>query len=132
MEIEVFKGRRALLVAALRSGEYRQGRGQLRKEENGVLVHCCLGVACEVFRKEADQGLWTQDHQFVIPAADEVQGDHLPATVRDWYGFRTVDGKCVRNGKLSDLTVLNDIGWSFTRIAVFIEAEPRGLFKEAA
>jgi hypothetical protein len=32
-------------VAALRSGEYKQGRGLLR---NGAGQYCCLGVLCEI------------------------------------------------------------------------------------
>lgn len=37
-------------VAALRSGEYTQGRGQLRRYnyETGVFEWCCIGVYCDV------------------------------------------------------------------------------------
>ena len=45
-------------VDALRSGEYKQGKGQLKtSEEDGATKHCCLGVAKEVFNlEEADGG----------------------------------------------------------------------------
>lgn len=36
-------------IAALRSGEYRQGQLRLvRQDSEGGLSHCCLGVLCEV------------------------------------------------------------------------------------
>ena len=38
---------RALWVKALRSGEYKQTTGQLRKDDG----HCCLGVACDLYGK---------------------------------------------------------------------------------
>lgn len=34
-------------VKALRSGRYKQGKGQL----NALGRHCCLGVACDIFAK---------------------------------------------------------------------------------
>ena len=39
---------KAKWVAALRSGEYKQGRGQLRSED----LFCCLGVLCDLHAKE--------------------------------------------------------------------------------
>jgi hypothetical protein len=40
-------------IAALRSGQYNQGRGKL-KSSNG---YCCLGVLCDVLPSEA--GVWS-------------------------------------------------------------------------
>jgi hypothetical protein len=41
--------KKALWVAALRSGEYPQGRDHLAtKRGDGTFAFCCLGVACEV------------------------------------------------------------------------------------
>jgi hypothetical protein len=45
---------KAKWVAALRSGEYKQGRGQLRSEDR----FCCLGVLCDLHAKETGGG-WT-------------------------------------------------------------------------
>lgn len=39
-------------VAALRSGEYKQGKGTLYRENNDT--HCCLGVACRIAGMEND------------------------------------------------------------------------------
>lgn len=35
---------------ALRSGKYKQGKGQL----HSIHGHCCIGVACDVFIKKKD------------------------------------------------------------------------------
>lgn len=40
------KERRAKLVTALRSGDYKQGQRKLRSYENKF---CCLGVACDLY-----------------------------------------------------------------------------------
>ena len=41
-------------VQALRSGEYLQGNGSLKKkDENGVAVYCCLGVLCDIVDPKA-------------------------------------------------------------------------------
>jgi len=39
---------RADWTAALRSGDYKQGRGQLRDMKPGYEAFCCLGVACAI------------------------------------------------------------------------------------
>lgn len=43
-------------VAALRSGEYKQGKGKLLYHENGETSYCCLGVLCEVAK--FDPAIW--------------------------------------------------------------------------
>ena len=46
---------KAKLLAALRSGDYKQGRLALRKDD----AFCCLGVACDVAVKEGYvNGAW--------------------------------------------------------------------------
>jgi hypothetical protein len=41
--------KKALWVAALRSGEYEQGKNHLAvRQADGTFAFCCLGVACEV------------------------------------------------------------------------------------
>ena len=42
-----------LWVAALNSGDYKQGFERLAKDEE----YCCLGVACEVYNKMCDAGI---------------------------------------------------------------------------
>jgi hypothetical protein len=44
-----------LWIDALRSGQYKQGRGKLKTETDGVCYYCCLGVLCELYQKEHPQ-----------------------------------------------------------------------------
>jgi hypothetical protein len=107
-------------VAALRSGEYKQTRGQLVNDEG--TGHCCLGVACEVFLKEPCHTLndsW-RERGALYGAAEPV---------RLWLGLRDEGGDFDTGG--SSLAVENDTGKSFAEIADLIESEPPGLFVEA-
>ena len=49
---------KAKWVEALRSGEYKQGRGYLKVTENGEARYCCLGVACELLRESGVDVTW--------------------------------------------------------------------------
>lgn len=113
-------------VAALRSGEFKQGTECLRSVDDN---YCCLGVACELFSKatgelEAEYSNFSQEYRYGDKAAI------LPADVKDWLGLADEEGSY--GGTLEDhtLTGLNDIGKSFAEIADVIESEPPGLFVE--
>lgn len=43
------KDAKAVWVAALRSGEFKQGAGKLKHGNQNGTRYCCLGVACEIF-----------------------------------------------------------------------------------
>lgn len=100
----VNKERVQLLVDALRSGEYKQGRGQLRTPDERY--HCCLGVATQV---ALDHGLevedtvdrrdkgqpWDQAHQVMCPP------------VAQWYGFES--GNPVLVGSAPNGAELRDV-----------------------
>ena len=110
-------------VAALRSGEYEQGRFSLRTSDN---KYCCLGVLCEVAVKE---------RKIPRPVAKkevyEFSGNtgHLPSNVMHWVGLRTSSGEYYEGRKLTGLTAENDWnGKDFNQIADIIESEPEGLF----
>lgn len=81
----VNKERVALLVEALKSGDYEQGTGYLNKDGK----YCCLGVACEVaiangLAISREEGtLWTDS---IIVAYDHERA-YLPTSVAFWYGF---------------------------------------------
>lgn len=82
----VNKERVRLLVDALRSGEFEQGRGRLRTDDD---KYCCLGVASEVARRNGVGGEWVQveytyDSVWTLDGADTALG----RKVREWYGFR--------------------------------------------
>lgn len=83
---------KAKWVRALRSGKYRQGKHQLKYGKS----YCCLGVACALKLAKPNSGLGINQAQL----AD--------------YAFIP---KRVQQG----LATKNDGGWSFERIANWIE-----------
>ena len=62
---------------ALRSGEYKQGTSALLMDNK----HCCLGVLCEVYKKETGDGQWSQ-------AVGNSQATHITAALM----FTTING----------------------------------------
>ena len=83
-------------VAALRSGNFTQGRGSLVEEGTGAVREkfCCLGVACEVSKK----GHWEDPPahnvgrapNYVTPQDPPMSGA-LPGGVRNWLGLTQGD-----------------------------------------
>ncbi len=61
-----------LWVTALRSDRYQQGRGHLKS----LNKYCCLGVLCDLHRKEFG-GEWDRDRY-------KGEYDVLPTDVRGW------------------------------------------------
>lgn len=128
-----------LWAKALVSGEFKQTKRVLTRldEETGeVLGHCCLGVACEVYRLNGGQ----------LPFRDNADGEAryyadtgaaygrtessaaLPDVVREWLGLRDGMGEFGDGDKDTSLADLNDEGINFGHIAAIIASEPRGLF----
>jgi hypothetical protein len=106
----VNKERVQLLVEALRSGRYQQGRGQLLNDG----LYCCLGVACEVaaenglpLRREVNEFdrdvTFGTDSDFAGMGEDYAQ---LPWSVQAWYGFEDQDPEL--RGDLSDYDEAED------------------------
>ncbi len=95
---------RVAWVEALRSGRYRQSRGALRKSLSTTEDQwCCLGVLCDI----VDPSGW---------------GDNKKHLGRSRYPAPSVlDAAGERNGQL--LTMMNDQGTSFQRIADLIDKE---------
>lgn len=85
--------RKLKLVDALNSGEFTQTRGKLSDGEG----YCCLGVACEIYRRETGNGEWVERkkynrerhrgnaNQFLV--SGERFSSFLPKEVREWFGF---------------------------------------------
>lgn len=72
------------LIIALRSGDYKQGKGQNRYEGR----YCCLGVGCDIFHKKTGKGEWVESagiDYFEIGIKET--GYILPKEVKKWYGF---------------------------------------------
>lgn len=102
-------------IAALRSGQYTQAKGVLKKGNS----HCCLGVLCELYLQEHPEARWVQDGPLNHFFANSEDCNHslLPNAVRDWAGMRTKDG--LMPG--SSLSIKNDAGYTFNGIASIID-----------
>lgn len=98
-------------VAALRSGDYKQGKGQLRDTKNRF---CCLGVLCNLHAQAHPKIAAMQRDKDAYMASTGL----LPQEVMDWAGMSDEIG-CLPNG--DSLAELNDGGKRFTTIAKIIE-----------
>ena len=109
-------------TAALRSGDYTQGKGALHR--NGAF--CCLGVLCDLHRQEVG-GEWCQ---YQSPEVTVPQGtltymapggdwDYalLPDEVAVWAGLRGTRP----SADSEPLTVRNDEGMAFDQLADLID-----------
>jgi hypothetical protein len=104
-------------VEALTSGEYKQTRRALKSIEG----FCCLGVLCEIYKKETGGGQWVGNHfQLYNENLDLISSTAsiLPQKVADWAGMGTRFGSC---GDNDTLVALNDMGKSFETIAEVIK-----------
>lgn len=126
---------KAKWVSALRSGEYKQGRGRLRSPQDGF---CCLGVLCDLAVKENvaewrytastcsiedDAGVWS------CRTGDYSMSDVLPYGVSRWAGFSDFEDLFINNIGIDDIpdgqwiSYLNDqYGLSFDQLADLIES----------
>jgi len=148
-------------VAALRSGEYKQGKQWLCTTDINDIPpeYCCLGVAVEVCMKlENGAGLTAVNNgitrQYIEASKGLIYSSVLPPTVVRWLGFDRANpslGASEVNGtqcftvtqtvldKIPDTTdlrttlpLLNDRHkLSFNDIADIIESEPPGLVSPA-
>lgn len=118
-------------VEALRSDEYLQGTGLLAVQEGGSTFYCCLGVACELFRKENELDISPKSelHKGRMALLYESEKYHLPPQVQEWLGLSHADGGYLEeDDSTTTLANENDHGATFEEIATIIESEPRGLF----
>lgn len=126
-----------LWLDALLSGDYAQVEGALRKETDGKVGYCCLGVATEVFIKKTEP----TDLRVAVPAdtapymsfeggytlstPDGLSEKHnqngsLPEPVRQWLGLQSSNPSItrLRNEGMVEATGANDtLKWDFARIA---------------
>lgn len=104
-------------VAALRSGDYKQGIGRLRLGDK----FCCLGVLCDIFIKETGQSEWINNCSFVNKDGTETDS-FLPYCVSVWAGLRSTNPSVNMSGERVWLSVMNDQENSFSYIANKIES----------
>lgn len=98
-------------LAALRSGEYKQGQCALRKKDNKF---CCLGVLADLYAKE--MGIEWKMEEDCYKILD--QGGTLPIWIADWAEIMS-DGYVDRDHLT--LASMNDHGHTFSEIADVIE-----------
>ena len=126
-------------VAALRSGEYKQGIHLLRQDDK----FCCLGVLCDLHRKahqnEGEDDTVNSWFPTKNPERDNApcfsyrygNTTSLPSVVMDWCGLRSCDPPVRRivsfeNDHVTQdvtLALLNDQGLTFDQIADIIEQQ---------
>lgn len=100
-------------VAALRSGEYRQGRYSLYDSEKKA--YCCLGVAVSLFHEESISGMTLENYPEVTEQLSLGNDSGTPES-----------GLC-----LESLVAMNDEGSSFSQIADTLEKHAVYYFKES-
>jgi hypothetical protein len=115
---------KSLWVEALRSGEYRQAQGKLRKDEG----YCCLGVLCEIAVIKgiisSERTYRYHDPEFVWSYGKDKDWYSLPVEVKDWADVRDdliPDEDCDLVDAIDHLIGLNDTGSTFSEIADLIE-----------
>jgi hypothetical protein len=133
--MEPNKPRIKLLVDALRSGEFKQGKGHLEiietdSDGNETITNCCLGVACRVAMANGHPlkvdrigfAPW-QVTEFGAPTDDPSEAV-LPTSVMRWYGLNQANPSLRYNDEWSEASSLNDgdsswgkAGLSFDEIA---------------
>jgi hypothetical protein len=116
-----------LWVDALTSGQYKQGKRALRKEDQ----FCCLGVLCDLAEK-AGLGSWEEvgDRHRFTDSDGVYSAGFLTEAVLTWAGMKSnigwmsgipVYAKKFPDLKMYSLANMNDAGFTFPEIADFIE-----------
>ncbi len=125
-----------LWLESLRSGEYTQGEGRLRRNDK----HCCLGVLCElavvegIIEKPGLDRLGRETYLYGLQADDS----NLPKAVSYWANLSSRDGLLpveiktgtkigntgrITQGSIGSLMTMNDSGFTFLEIADVIEEQ---------
>lgn len=115
-------------ITTLRSGEYLQGVGSLKQEEDGKIKHCCLGVACEIagaknHKSPFDYNSYIfEDSQLpTVHVAAAVHVASVPESVQNLFGFEMNSLIFSNETGIGDLAHFNDRGSSFEEISAMIE-----------
>lgn len=110
-------------IAALRSGDYKQGDRRLRQDD----FYCCLGVLCDLHSKAhpGDCNTWRRTSDYAGPCYS--YGDDmittLPDNVRHWAKMDCSNPAVTFDGEVRTLAWLNDNGSTFEQIAQHIEEQ---------
>lgn len=101
-------------VKALRSGDYRQGSGALRRQKGNDGLFCCLGVLCDI----SGRGRWREPNSDEGAEFHYVEETFAVSTCLNVY--QQLDFGISREHH-RDLYTMNDGGKSFPEIATWIE-----------
>jgi len=100
-------------TAALRSGQYQQGTGFLKRDlAQGDAEYCCLGVACEI----AGVKLNAQHRNTLILSSSKIKQQPAFAKIP-----KMLIGNITQNCVVEHLTSLNDSRTPFSKIADWID-----------
>ena len=106
-------------VAALRSGQYKQGTYALRKKDD---TYCCLGVLCDIVKKDLNLD-WVEGKSYPKIYSIEGMEGMLPKKIVEYVDLATCDPSLFYGGLLSNITHLNDnFKLTFPQLADCIEA----------
>jgi hypothetical protein len=113
------------VVAALRSGDYKQGQRRLAiVKPDGSVTYCCLGVFCEVAIADGLGVRVGERHDSMGQEVKEFDDEYLvlPVSVRDWLGVNDTDPEVAFGAEFFRMSSLNDdVYLSFREIAGAIE-----------
>jgi len=114
-------------IAALKSGEYKQGRYKLREDDN----YCCLGVLCSLYANDTDENckwcgisIGENIKWYFRTTGENDRTATLPKAVIEWAELNNDDPEVVvEYDGLIALSKLNDRGTSFDVIAKLIDEQ---------
>lgn len=119
---------KAQWLAALRSGEYRQGKRVLHNVDENTF--CCLGVLCDLAVRAGVVSEGRHKYNLRVAADIEVYGSDgdcrsqggvtLPDEVQEWAGLDSDNPWVGDSGVLAEL---NDMGRSFEELANLIDRD---------
>lgn len=122
---------KAKWVSALRSGEYQQTQGKLKrvKADEYPVGFCCLGVLCDLHAKEKGQDWKDTEHDTRWHNYFGISDD-LPIQVQEWAGLSSENPEVRFYDENNEITrhealaVLNDdYRYNFTELADLIEEQ---------
>lgn len=96
-------------IKALRSGDYKQGKEQLRNGENQF---CCLGVLCNLHAKANSEFAKQQ----ILPSQYDGETGVLPLSVMKWAQIDFANPVVRYKGHEVSLAELNDGGYIGCRL----------------
>lgn len=109
---------KAKWLTALRSGDYQQGKGYLRRQVDGSDQYCCLGVLCDLYSKEF--GVEWQGGLDVITFLGN--SSYLPEEVQDWSGVNgSGSAESMLDYECNSLSWVNDQNNDFNQVIELIE-----------